>query len=426
MKYYLIWSKSIMSKIDYLNNYYRQLWWNTSTKLNLNYKTTPYLEKRRNQKKLETVIDIIINHIKNFPKNLNERTLWKETGTKYLEDIISEESIFKFHIIDKKMKSDIFKATANFIKECKTFDKNLSYADIGQAIRNLWIINIFQKIINSDIEFTNAIFGYSMLYPYTDNYLDNPAISSTQKKGFNHRFSQRLKGKLISPDNLHEDKVYKLVGYIESVFDRQNYKELYDSLLLIHNAQEKSLMQQEISSIPYENDILNISIEKGGTSVLADGYLINGALTNEEENFAYGYGFLLQLCDDLQDIENDIKNTHMTIMSQLADKFHLDIITNKLINLTINIIDNAKCFKCTNATELKNLIKTNCITMILFAIAENRKYFSKGYIKEIKKYLSFNLNYIDNIKNKSQKRFKCLKPYYHDVALEDIILYLLE
>lgn len=422
----MIWGKSIMSKIDYLNNYYRQLWWNTSTALHLDLNMTTYLEKRKKQKKLEAVIDTVITHIKNFPKELEDRTIWKEIGIKYIDDIISEESTLKLGTIDKEMKNEIFNSTIKFIKECKTFDKNLCYADIGQAIRNLWIINIFQKIINSNIEFTDAIFGYSMLYPYTDNYLDNPTISSNQKKSFNQRFSQRLKGELITPDNLHEDKVYKLVSYIESVFERENYEELYKSLLLIHNAQEKSLTQQEISSIPYENDILNISIEKGGTSVLADGYLINGALTSEEEDFAYGYGFLLQLCDDLQDIENDVRNTHITIMSQLAGKFYLDIITNKLINLTINVIDNAKCFKCANVIELKNLIKINCITMIIFAIAENRKYFSKGYIKEIKKYLPFNLSYIDNIKNKLQKKFNSLRPYYHDTALEDIILYLLE
>lgn len=46
----MIWGKSIMSKIDYLNNYYRQLWWNTSTALHLDLNMTTYLEKRKNKK----------------------------------------------------------------------------------------------------------------------------------------------------------------------------------------------------------------------------------------------------------------------------------------------------------------------------------------------------------------------------------------
>ena len=97
--------------------------------------------------------------------------------------------------------------------------------------------------------------------------------------------------------------------------------------------------------MPYERDMLSISIEKGGASVLVDGYLVCGELTKEEEVFAYGYGFLLQLCDDLQDVKADLEKNHMTIISQLAGKYHLDKIINKLINIIIDIVDNATCLK---------------------------------------------------------------------------------
>jgi len=31
-----------------------------------------------------------------------------------------------------------------------------------------------------------------MLYPYTDNYLDDPSVSREEKLGFSNRFGQRL------------------------------------------------------------------------------------------------------------------------------------------------------------------------------------------------------------------------------------------
>jgi len=76
--------------------------------------------------------------------------------------------------------------------------------------------------------------------------------------------------------------------------------------------------------------------------------------------------------------------------------------------------------------ELKDLIITNCLNLILFAIAEGRTYYSKEYIMQISQFLPFTLGYIKRLKIRLQKKFKVLKPHYNGVALEDIILYLIE
>jgi len=157
-----------------------------------------------------------------------------------------------------------------------------------------------------------------------------------------------------------------------------------------------------------------------------DGYLINGNLTKDEEIFTYGYGFLLQLCDDLQDVRIDYENKHMTIMSQLAEKYSLDNIVNKLVNLTINVLDDATCFRGENIKELKKLIKDNCILMIIFAVVMNKNYFSKKYVKEISKYLPFTMQYIENMKGNLRKKFEDIKKSYHGVELEEIIYYLIQ
>ena len=85
--------------------------------------------------------------------------------------IESEKETFKLGIINKGIKEDFFNSTKSFIREAKKFNKSLSYMDIGQAMRNVWIVNILQAAFGEKVGLSKAIFGYSMLYPYTDNYL---------------------------------------------------------------------------------------------------------------------------------------------------------------------------------------------------------------------------------------------------------------
>ncbi len=41
-------------------------------------------------------------------------------------------------------------------------------------------------------------------------------------------------------------------------------------------------------------------------------------MTKEEIEFCIGYGFLLQISDDLQDIKEDLKYNHKTIITEMA------------------------------------------------------------------------------------------------------------
>ena len=189
-------------------------------RLNLNMKKISYLEKKKREKTLELFIDKIIKHIGEFPKDIEERKVWRAVGNNYIDKMIEVEDTFRLGTLDKKMKEQFFKSTKLFINDCRNFDKNIDYKDIGQAMRNVWIVNIFQKVMGKDIEFSKAIFGYSMLYPYTDNYLDNIKVTLESKNDFNNRFSKKLSGENIEAKDSYEEKVYKLVDCIEEVFNR--------------------------------------------------------------------------------------------------------------------------------------------------------------------------------------------------------------
>lgn len=407
--------------IQILNKFCEEHWWNSDNSFNRSINSYTEEAKNSNEVKINLLIDSLINLIKKFPATEEAKVEWRKEGNKLLDDLIKGTDEFKLGVIDESMKNDFINSTRMFVKESKKFDKDMKIQDIGQAMRNVWIVNLIQKAIGYNIEFNKGIFGYSMLYPYTDNYLDNKDISLEEKREFNDRFRKRLEGKAIEGKNKHERQVYDLVSNIEELYSREKYPKVFEALLNIHKAQGESLLQQEKKALPYENNILGISIEKGGTSVLADGYLIYGDMTDEEVDFVYKYGFLLQLCDDIQDIEDDLANNHSTIMTQLSGKYPLDIITNKLINFTIKLIDEAKCFVCENHMELRNLIKNNCITMILIAIIKNKKYFSKEYIQNIEEYLIISSKYIRAMDKNMKKKFRKLKESYSGVSVEDII-----
>ena len=93
-------------------------------------------------------------------------------------------------------------------------------------------------------------------------------------------------------------------------------------------------------------------------------------------------------------------------MSQLAPKYNLDKIVNKLINFTVMFLKEDSCFKGENIHELKELIKTNCIMLILFSVILSKEFFSSEYINVIDEYLPFSIKYIESIKFKLRKKIR--------------------
>lgn len=395
-------SMKVNNELNYYYNLIRDKWWDSSSYLKLNKKKINYSEKKVREARFDNLIDKLINQICKF--DISEDTkIWNEELNQIINKFTENSYIFNIDF-ENTLRKNFFKITKTFIEKAKDFDEDIAMSDIGQAMRNVWIINIIQAIKEEKIELSNAVFSYSMLYPYTDNYLDNTDVGINDKIEFNSRLYRRLQGYNICSNNECEQKVYKLIENIEEVFSREKYPKVYNSLMQIQNGQVLSLNQQDEMTIPYERDILGISIKKGGASVLVDGYLVNGELSSEEIEFCIGYGVLLQIADDLQDIREDLSNEHVTIMSQLAGNYKLDCIVNKLINFTINVVDDFVMQR--ENQKLKNLIKDNCIMLILFSIALSKEFFSKEYIKEKEEYLPFTIKYIENLKMNLKKKFK--------------------
>ncbi len=285
-------------------------------------------------------------------------------------------------------------ATKKFIETGRRFDPNLSMEDIFQACRNVWIINGIQSMMGLPIELTPSIFAYSMLYPYTDNYLDNPHITSESKTIFNQRFLQRINGEKIVPENTDEKNIFDLIGMIEEQYERSRYPKVYESLLAIHHGQTKSIRLLDASGSLTETDVLKICIEKGGASVLADGYLVSSSLTESQERFLFGFGAYLQMVDDIQDVNKDSKAGLLTPFSQASQQTSLDELTNRTFNFGVRIMDQINCFKGSNLDSLKSLIEKSIKILLIESVGLNNKFYGRTYTQEIEKYSPFRFSYL--------------------------------
>ncbi|MGB7846707.1 MAG: hypothetical protein WBL63_13910 [Candidatus Acidiferrum sp.] len=291
-------------------------------------------------------------------------------------------------------------------REARHVDPEVSAEDIFQASRNAWTACALQTLLGQRMQLTPSIFAYSMLYPYTDNYLDDPGISRGAKLAFSRRFRERLEGLGVEPFNEREATIWRFVELIEEQYGRAEWPEVYDSLLEIHRAQENSVRLLRFDSSLANGDVLKLSFEKGGASVLADAYLAAGSLSPEEAQFAFDWGVLLQLVDDLQDLQQDLREGKLTVFTEIAacarsgtaNGVALDALTTRTLNFGRGVMRQVDCMPSDDggltdaAVEhkcLKEMIRMSCSLLLIWSAGECRKLYSEKYLADLETHSPF-------------------------------------
>lgn len=319
------------------------------------------------ENQLQDIITKVNAFLKAFPNTKKAQRMWKQKGTAELEKII-QNSDSRFFSGLKEQERQLFQSiTISFLRDVREFDSTLSLQDTMQALRNVWIIAILQCLFQKYSGYHQAMFAYSMLYPYSDNYLDAPTITLQEKQQFNCWFTKRLKGETSAVHNEREQKIAALIEIIEARFPRKKYPDVYEALLLIQAAQIHSLRQQDGAQILSDDQLLTVSYQKGGTSVVADGMLIDGSLNDEQLQFCMQFGFLLQLGDDVQDGSSDHKNAHQTLLSNHIDQ-NADAFIYKLLQYINDVfMHNQVCQR----KELLHFVQKDCCYLIFYALMQN-------------------------------------------------------
>ena len=304
-----------------------------------------------------------------------------------------------------------------FARWARGYDPALSMEETVQACRNAWIACGMQALLGRPMELTPSIIAYSMLYPYSDNYLDDPQNSTAEKLGFNERFRRRLCGQSLQAGNRREACVWAMVEMIEEQYPRPRFPRVYESLLAIHQGQQRSLMQlsqSRGSACPLRRDeVLRISCAKGGSSVIADACLVEPRLTEEESRFAFAWGVLLQLGDDLQDLGEDLERGSWTLFTRAAAEGQpLDSLVTQLLNFGEFVAERMNKLE-EGSAALKDLMRMSWRLLVLMAVADAPAYFSPGFLAALEPHSPFRFSFLRARKKKLAAK-KALYPSLYE------------
>ncbi len=348
-------------------------------------------EQRRREAHLDRYLDAVETELRAAPRTRPEQAAAEARLTAAFRVFAREALDFEDRHLDLLLTGGFTGTGREMARAARLFDPSMSAADVFQASRNAWTANGLQILLGVPARLTPAIFGYSMLYPCTDNYLDEPAVSPGDKQAFNRRFGARLAGDVLPPSGRHEEQAWTLVGLIESQYSRIEYPGVFASLLAIHRAQERSLQLHRADGA---GDVLEISFEKGGASVVADAWLAAGTLAPDEADFAFAWGVALQLGDDLQDVAADGRDGIRTVFSEAAGREPLDAVTNRAFEFGARVLAGLDGIGAAAPVAIKELIRTSFFMLLTGAVGESRQCYSAAYVRELERRSPFTFEFL--------------------------------
>lgn len=383
--------------IQELNQHFIDLWWDCETGLpDLGTRYTSR-EQTQNEKRLNQFLDQVDCALSNPPRSRSEAQA-SQARLAAAFRLLGEEALgftaAQLDLLPSQAFSDV---SEEFVRMARAFDPRLSGEDIYQAGRNAWTANGLQWLMGLPVKTTPSVFAYSLLYPYTDNYLDDPAITVATKLAFNERFRQRLAGNFVPPADVQEQVIFDLVAMIEKQYSRSDDSAVFESLLDIHHAQSRSLKLIQRTAAPGEVDVLGLSFGKGGTSVLADGYLVRGSLTEAQRAYTYGHGIFAQLLDDMEDVLQDSEEGRLTIYSQPAGHWPLDALASRTFHFGRKVLMRLDCF---NVEEpVRELIQRGADLLLIDTIGRTEHHYTATYLRELESYSPFRFSFLRERRN---------------------------
>jgi hypothetical protein len=126
--------------------------------------------------------------------------------------------------------------------------------------------------------------------------------------------------------------------------------------------------------------------------VLADGYLARGLLTNEQAQFAFGWGVHLQLADDLQDVGEDLVAGTATLFN--AGSEPLDLVTNRVFQFGDRVFAGLNAFRTPGLDALKQLIRQSAATLLITAAGAAQELHSGVYIQHLERHSPFRFGFV--------------------------------
>ena len=356
------------------------------------------MQKKENEALIEEFSARMQKKAEQRPEGKEGLKQWEQEMEQELKCFLEKEKMLSLsEWINPVLFHEFEKETKHFIDRVRGFDADLNAGQIWQAMRNYFIYAMIVEMQGERQNAANPILAYSLLYPYTDNYIDDKTTTKEEKERYNRMIARKLKGEPVLVQSALEEKTCRLLDMIGDAYEGEAKKKVIGTLLQLLEAQNYSIRQQKAGIS--EDEILGISIWKGSTSVLADYLFATQDWREKEEGFYLRFGFLLQLVDDLQDMEEDKKEGSHTLMIKAAEQKRLEGQVNRLLWF---IWDTVRAFEPRNP-GLKGFVLKNCVEITLLSAAMNAQHFLKEYIKALEPYLPLSVEFIKKMKKQQKK-----------------------
>lgn len=398
----------------YISLFYNE-WKLADTKFSHSMAQVSSSEKRKNERMVEKMVFQAEQKLRNNYSDFAKDAQPTSNKLYFLKNVFSF-SENEINLVQRIIDNDV---SREFVQMAFDFDSEVKMEDVFQAGRNLWIVNSLQILMGLPVELSKSVFAYCMLYPYTDDYLDNPEVCKSEKIHFSKRFRMRLQGDSLIAVNELETKIFDLVSFIEFDWPRNRYPKVYESLVAIHDAQTRSISLVHKGGGINAGELMSICIDKGGTSVLADGYLLKGVLTSDEEAFCFGFGTYLQFVDDIQDLKEDVNGHVATAFTNAAHCGMIEAYVNKTLSFGNRLMDKyLNCYTGENTRLMRSLMLKSVYYLLIEAIALNGRFFSSEYVSQFETFAPFSYSFIQkrrdrmNTERLSSRNF--LKKYFKE------------
>jgi hypothetical protein len=148
--------------------------------------------------------------------------------------------------------------------------------------------------------------------------------------------------------------------------------------------------------------LVRIAVEKGGTSVLADGYLVAGTLTPAQAECIFGLGVFLQLRDDLEDVEDDAAHGVRTAFSSRTHG-QLDEPATRALAVGRAVLDRLSCFDRPASAPIRDVMIRSLRLTITDAAASFPLLFGRPFLQALERRSPFRLTSITAARRRVSK-----------------------
>lgn len=192
----------------------------------------------------------------------------------------------------------------------------ISYVEDGEqrCLFNYFNLYIHGVIMTGKLllpyDLREVMFAASAIHPAEDDFIDRNEVTEDMII----QMEKKIKGEEVSSEYEDVNAVFRLIDIIYEKYPAASNPDLVEILLKLHEWQILSLRQKKNDL--EEQNILEISLKKGGYAFAFYGYIALGKLDKMAFRHFFGMGAIFQLMDDFHDIEIDLKEGIHTIWSK--------------------------------------------------------------------------------------------------------------